>query len=89
MHRLTGPTVAAIALCITMFAANDVSARDPDGRYANSPLKQWFDQLASGKGLCCSFADGFSVQDVDWTRRTAAIGCDCKANGSSCPTKLW
>ena len=66
MHRLTGPTVAAIALCITMFAANDVSARDPDGRYANSPLKQWFDQLASGKGLCCSFADGFSVQDVDW-----------------------
>ena len=60
MHRLTGPTVAAIALCITMFAANDVSARDPDGRYANSPLKQWFDQLASGKGLCCSFADGFT-----------------------------
>jgi len=36
------------------------------GRYANSPLKQWFDQLASGKGLCCSFADGVSVQDVDW-----------------------
>lgn len=37
-----------------------------DGRYANSPLKSWFDQLASGKGLCCSFADGFSIQDVDW-----------------------
>ncbi|HZC56638.1 MAG TPA: hypothetical protein VE396_11435 [Xanthobacteraceae bacterium] len=42
-----------------------VSARD-DGRYANSPLKQWFDQLASGKGLCCSFADGVSVENVDW-----------------------
>ena len=40
-------------------------ARD-DGRYANSPLKSWFDQLASGKGLCCSFADGFSVDNVDW-----------------------
>jgi hypothetical protein len=66
MHRLTGPTVAAIALCMTVFVANNVSARDPDGRYANSPLKQWFDQLASGKGLCCSFADGVSVQDVDW-----------------------
>ena len=66
MHRLTGPTVAAVALCMTMFVANGVSARDPDGRYANHPLKQWFDQLASGKGLCCSFADGFSVQDVDW-----------------------
>jgi hypothetical protein len=31
-----------------MFVASGVSARDPDGRYANSPLKQWFDQLASG-----------------------------------------
>jgi hypothetical protein len=40
-------------------------ARD-DGRYANSPLKSWFDQLASGRGLCCSFADGFRVDDVDW-----------------------
>jgi hypothetical protein len=40
-------------------------ARD-DGRYANSPLKSWFDQLASGKGLCCSFADGFKVDNVDW-----------------------
>jgi hypothetical protein len=37
-----------------------------DGRYANSPLKSWFDQLASGKGLCCSFADGFRVDNVDW-----------------------
>jgi hypothetical protein len=40
-------------------------ARD-DGRYANDPLHAWFDQLASGKGLCCSFADGFKVEDVDW-----------------------
>jgi hypothetical protein len=40
-------------------------ARD-DGRYANDPLKTWFDHLASNKGLCCSFADGFSVSDVDW-----------------------
>jgi hypothetical protein len=40
-------------------------ARD-DGRYANSPLKSWFDRFASGNGLCCSFADGFSVDNVDW-----------------------
>ena len=40
-------------------------ARD-DGRYANSQLKSWFDQLVSGKGLCCSFADGFKVDNVDW-----------------------
>ncbi|MFY9895895.1 MAG: hypothetical protein WAK63_17385 [Xanthobacteraceae bacterium] len=50
---------------MSAFVPNSVSARD-DGRYANSPLHAWFDQLASGKGLCCSFADGVSIQDVDW-----------------------
>ena len=35
-------------------------------RYANSPLKEWFNRLASGKGLCCSFADGYVVEDPDW-----------------------
>jgi hypothetical protein len=43
-------------------------ARD-DGRYANDPLHAWFDRLASGKGLCCSFADGFRIEDVDWDTR--------------------
>ena len=41
-------------------------ARDLDGRYANSPLKQWFDSLKSGKGPCCSDADGSALADVDW-----------------------
>lgn len=40
-------------------------ARD-DGRYTNSPLKPWMDRLSSQKGLCCSFADGRSIADVDW-----------------------
>ena len=35
-----------------------------DGRYANSPLKEWFNRLASGKGLCCSFADGYVLGSV-------------------------
>jgi hypothetical protein len=65
MHRLTGLGLAAVALCMLVFVPSHVFARD-DGRYANSPLKTWFDQLASGKGLCCSFADGVSVEDVDW-----------------------
>jgi hypothetical protein len=39
-------------------------ARD-DGRHANDPLKDWFDHLATRHGLCCSFADGFSVSDVE------------------------
>ncbi len=65
MHRLTGTAASVVALCMLVFVPSHVSARD-DGRYANSPLKAWFDQLASGKGLCCSFADGVSVEDVDW-----------------------
>ena len=30
------------------------------------PLKPWFDALRSEKGLCCSFADGLAIADVDW-----------------------
>jgi hypothetical protein len=62
MCRLTN--LAALALYLTTLVSSQPNARD-DGRFANSPLKPWFDRLASGKGLCCSFADGFSVQDVD------------------------
>jgi hypothetical protein len=29
-------------------------------------LNEWFNRLASGKGLCCSFADASVVSDVDW-----------------------
>jgi hypothetical protein len=65
MHRLTVAALAVVALCINAFIPNRLLAHD-DGRFANSALKAWFDQLASGKGLCCSFADGVSVQDVDW-----------------------
>jgi hypothetical protein len=52
-------------LRVTTLVSSQLVARD-DGRFANSPLKPWFDRLASGKGLCCSFADGATVQDVDW-----------------------
>lgn len=65
MHRLTGLVLTVVALCMLASVPSRVSAHD-DGRYANSPLKPWFDQLASGKGLCCSFADGVKVENVDW-----------------------
>jgi len=53
-------------LLMLPLASDPGQARDPDGRYANSPLKQWFDSLKSGKGPCCSDADGTAVSDVDW-----------------------
>jgi hypothetical protein len=45
-----------LLLCTPAFA------HDP----SHPELNDWFDRLASGKGLCCSFADGFVVSDVDW-----------------------
>lgn len=55
--------VALLAAAIVL--AGHAVARD-DGRYAGSSLKPWFDSLKSGKGLCCSDADGSAVADVDW-----------------------
>jgi hypothetical protein len=59
------PSVVVLTLCITMLVPNQLYARD-DGRFANSPLKGWFEHLWSRNGLCCAFADGVGVQDVDW-----------------------
>lgn len=57
---------AAVALIASAAVfAGSAMARD-DGRYANSPLKSWFDSLRSGKGPCCSDADGSVVSDIDW-----------------------
>jgi len=56
--------IAAMAL-VTLPALG----RDVDGRYRESPLHDWFEHLASGKGLCCSYADGYVIQDADWESR--------------------
>jgi hypothetical protein len=51
-----------LVMCVPL-----VFARDIDGRYAQSPLKQWFDGLHSKRGMnCCSQADGTQVDDPDW-----------------------
>jgi len=61
--------VRTIVVAVTaLLAAGLVWARD-DGRYANSPLKPWFDSLRSGRGLCCSDADGVVISDPDWDSR--------------------
>jgi hypothetical protein len=42
-------------------------ARDR-GQFVNTSaeLKAWFDGLRSGKGPCCSDADGSAISDSDW-----------------------
>lgn len=54
-----------IPLWILLLLVVAASAHD-NGQYSGSALKAWFDKLSSGKGLCCSFADGVSIQNVDW-----------------------
>lgn len=55
----------ARATAILILLTGLALARD-DGRYAGSALKPWFDGLRSGRGPCCSDADGSAVADVDW-----------------------
>lgn len=62
MKRLIALSFATAAMAWPLHLA---LARD-DGRYANSPLKAWFDSLKSGRGPCCSDADGLAVADPDW-----------------------
>ena len=56
---------AVTLLGLTALLATSALARD-DGRFANSPLKPWFESLRSEYGQCCSDADGYVVADVDW-----------------------
>ncbi|MDN5000805.1 hypothetical protein ACFQZO_07925 [Bradyrhizobium sp. GCM10027634] len=58
------PLIAAAAVIGLAAQARD------DGRYANSPLKGWFEGLQSkGGGPCCADADGTALDDVDWETR--------------------
>ena len=64
------PLRLGLAVLLSVTATGFGYARDPDGRYAHSPLKEWFDSLRSGKGPCCSDADGSALSDADWESRS-------------------
>jgi hypothetical protein len=59
-----GPKLFLVLLLTT---ASPLFARDR-GQFANSSpeMKAWFDALKSGRGPCCSDADGVVVSDGDW-----------------------
>jgi hypothetical protein len=65
MSRPGSLKVLLLAMTMPGLLFGSAAARD-DGRYSASPLKPWFDSLKSGKGPCCSDADGFVVADPDW-----------------------
>jgi hypothetical protein len=55
-----------LAVVYILFVSWVVYGRDLEGKYKDSPLKPWFDKLANRHGgLCCSFADGRTVEDPD------------------------
>jgi hypothetical protein len=61
------PLTVGLAAALLLLASHLGHARDR-GQYANAnpELKTWFEGLKSGKGPCCSDADGSAVSDVDW-----------------------
>ncbi|MCP3444994.1 hypothetical protein [Bradyrhizobium sp. CCGUVB14] len=58
---------AASLACALALIAPFGHARDR-GQFVNTSaeLKAWFDGLRSGKGPCCSDADGSAISDSDW-----------------------
>jgi hypothetical protein len=65
---LLAAAFAAAALVVLVgLLISGVQARD-NGRFAgaNPEIKAWFDSLRSGRGPCCSDADGTALSDVDW-----------------------
>jgi hypothetical protein len=57
-----GESVVVRIVLILLLLCSPALAHDP----SRPELNEWFNRLASGKGLCCSFVDGFAVSDVDW-----------------------
>ena len=66
LYALGGLIVSLGVVWVLLYLAIGADARDVDGRYANSPLHDWFEHLRSGKGPCCADADGNVLKDSDW-----------------------
>lgn len=64
---LVGAVIGLVLVFLIVLIGN-VFARD-DGRYAQSPLKPWFESLRSKAGApCCDGSDGVRLADPDWER---------------------
>ncbi len=55
-----------VAIPILLLAAH-AAARDIDGKWAQSPNRDWFRSLTDQRGQsCCDGADGLRLEDPDW-----------------------
>ena len=65
--RLNSALMLTCSVLLVMLATPFGHARDR-GQFTNTnaELKAWFEGLRSGKGPCCSDADGSAISDSDW-----------------------
>jgi len=50
-----------------LLAAAVILIRDPTGKWAGDPLRDWFKSLQGEDGLyCCAQADGHPLDDGEW-----------------------
>ena len=73
-----------LALVLSSLALTGIQARDPGDVFArkNPNIHKWMEGLRSGKGPCCSDADGIVVDDPDWKVQHKKIGGTTVASGS-------
>jgi hypothetical protein len=61
---LTKDEARRIAL---LLAAAVILIRDPTGKWANDPLRPWFEALKNKVGMyCCAGADGHPLDESEW-----------------------
>lgn len=65
MRRIAAAFLVGLAGLIAPAGAHWTGPSDP-------AMHAWFDSLGSGKGLCCSFADGLALDDPDWGTESVA-----------------
>jgi hypothetical protein len=79
-----GLGLATLILALCVLFAGPVHARDPDGRYADSPFKEWFKSQHNEQGAwCCDESDGH-LFDGDYT-----INSDGSVNTEVEGHKVW
>jgi hypothetical protein len=63
--------IVAVLALLALGALFEPSIARDHGQFGNvnPEIHDWFEHLKSGKGLCCSFADGVAIPDVDWEAR--------------------
>ena len=85
--RWKRPLIVGGMLLMLPLAADPGEARDPDGRYANSPLKQWFDSLREREGTVLFRRGRQRCQRCRLgIRQAGTTAFASTASGTTCPT---